>query len=385
MRAGHETASKWRWRWTRFASPVTPQGSKKGTGPSVQSPIEQQIEPILRDPAWLPHAYDAGADTLTFAYIPREKQRGATFLFDEKLGELKKSAPIPLTALPLQRLRAEAPPIHFIFHTGYCCSTLLCRALDVPGVSMALKEPQALYSISEPLMWGKDVEGRLKALEVILDLMSRGLTPGETQIVKTTYTDIALVQPILDSRPTTRALFLHGPLDEFLRSVAKRGLHGRANMRGLYERLSQQIALPTGYSAVDLFRQTDLQISALNWLMQIARYQRLARHYAPSGRVRTLSADALLANKVSSLKALAALFGLQADAAKWDAIAAGPAFKQNAKRPNEIYDDEMRAREQAALKTAHGKEIDMVSTWLDAVAKHCNVDMKLGDTLLENS
>src|SRR5262249_13582395 len=159
----------------------------------------------------------------------------------------------------------------------YCCSTLLCRALDVPGVSMALKEPQALYTVSEPIMWGKDVDRRLNALGVILDFMSRGLTPGETQIVKTTYTDIALVQSILNSRPTTRALFLHGPLDEFLQSVAKRGLHGRANMRGLYERLSRQIGLPTGYTTVDLFRQTDLQISALNWLMQIARYQALAQ------------------------------------------------------------------------------------------------------------
>ena len=85
-------------------------------------------------------------------------------MFDDKLGETKKSAPIPLNALPLARLRAEARPIHFIFHTGYCCSTLLCRALDVPGVSMALKEPQIMYAISEPVLAGKDVERRLNAL-----------------------------------------------------------------------------------------------------------------------------------------------------------------------------------------------------------------------------
>jgi hypothetical protein len=348
----------------------------------VQTATEQQIEPILRDPTWLPHAYDAAADTLTFAYLPREKQRGATFLFDDKLGEIKKSAPIPLSALPLARLRAEAQPIHFIFHTGYCCSTLLCRALDVPGVSMALKEPQIMSSISEPILAGKDVERRLNALGVVLDLMSRGLTPGETQIIKSTYTDIALVQPILDWRPSTRALFLHGPLDEFLRSVAKRGLHGRANMRGLYERLSQQIALPTGYTAVDLFRQTDLQISALNWLMQVACYQMLVEHYAPSGRVLTLSADQLLAHKAQSLKNLSTHFGLNADNAKWDAVAAGPAFKENAKRPTEAYSGADRAQEQAALKAAHGKEIDMVSTWLEAVAQHCGVNTNLDDTLL---
>ena len=348
----------------------------------MQTATEQQIESILRDPAWLPHAYDAAADTLTFAYLPREKQRGATFLFEDKLGEIKKSAPIPLNALPLERLRAEARPIHFIFHTGYCCSTLLCRALDAPGVSMALKEPQIMYSISEPILAGKDVERRLNALGVILDLMSRGLTTGETQIIKSTYTDIALVQPILDSRPSTRALFLHGPLDEFLRSVAKRGLHGRANMRGLYERLSQQVALPTGYTAVDLFRQTDLQISALNWLMQIARYQTLAQHYAPTGRVLTLSAGQLLAHKAQSLKSLSAHFGLKSEAATWDRVAAGPAFRENAKRPGEAYSGADRVREQAALKAAHGKEIDMVSTWLDAVAKHCAVNTNLGDTLL---
>ena len=46
--------------------------------------------------------------------------------------------------------------------------------LELRKSVMALKEPQIMYAMSEPILAGKDVERRLNALSVILDLMSRG-------------------------------------------------------------------------------------------------------------------------------------------------------------------------------------------------------------------
>ena len=37
---------------------------------------------------------------------------------------------------------AKAP--HFIFHSAFCCSTLLARAFDIEGQSIGLKEPTIL-------------------------------------------------------------------------------------------------------------------------------------------------------------------------------------------------------------------------------------------------
>jgi hypothetical protein len=78
----------------------------------------------------------------------------------------------------------RAGPLHFIFHTAFCCSTLLTRALDIPGVSMGIKEPGVLTHFAYDSALGRQPPGAIAALSVTLDLLSRPLSPGETQIIK---------------------------------------------------------------------------------------------------------------------------------------------------------------------------------------------------------
>ena len=48
-----------------------------------------------------------------------------------------------LTRPAVDVVRAAARPatMHFIFHSAFCCSTVLARAFDIPGIAMGLKEP----------------------------------------------------------------------------------------------------------------------------------------------------------------------------------------------------------------------------------------------------
>ena len=43
------------------------------------------------------------------------------------------------------------PPPQYIFHSAFAASTLLARALDVPGVAMGLKEPAILNELAEAM------------------------------------------------------------------------------------------------------------------------------------------------------------------------------------------------------------------------------------------
>ena len=106
------------------------------------------VDAIARDATWLPHRYDPGHDSVHFVKVTREAHRAATFLTDDHL---------PTSSEPVVVRRAEAiaeasppAPLHFIFHSAFCGSTLLARAFDIEGVAMGLKEPVIFVRDGEP-------------------------------------------------------------------------------------------------------------------------------------------------------------------------------------------------------------------------------------------
>src|SRR4051812_12161071 len=101
--------------------------------------------PSLLDATWLAHRYDPGHDAFHLRAVTRETHRAVTFLTDEYL-------PAAADPLVLQRAAARAAasapaPLHWIFHSAFCCSTLLARAVDLPGTAMGLKEPLVLNDL----------------------------------------------------------------------------------------------------------------------------------------------------------------------------------------------------------------------------------------------
>src|SRR5512146_1534880 len=100
---------------------------------------------VARDPAWLPHRYDAASDRIQFVACDRALHRASTFLTDEYLPGAK--APTVVGRAAAVAGAAPAGPLHFILHSAFCCSTLLVRALDREGVAMGMSEPQILNDI----------------------------------------------------------------------------------------------------------------------------------------------------------------------------------------------------------------------------------------------
>ncbi|HTO40148.1 MAG TPA: hypothetical protein VL026_04170, partial [Rhizomicrobium sp.] len=63
-------------------------------------------------------------------------------------------SPLPRVDIPISTVIAATehrprPQVNFIWHTAFCCSTLLSRCLDIPGANLALKEPQILILLAE--------------------------------------------------------------------------------------------------------------------------------------------------------------------------------------------------------------------------------------------
>lgn len=336
----------------------------------------QNIDTLVSDPTWLPALYDAREDAFTFAMLPREAQRRLVFLDRRFLADIEKSQPVRLSELPADKIKAAARPAHFIFHTAFCCSTLLARAMDIPGVAMGLKEPSVFVPLSDPRL--RRPAGMPDPLDIAVDLLSRPLEPSEVQIIKPSNAANGLAPHILERKPQSKAIVLYSSLDAYLRSSARLGMTGRVFNRQMFAQLAPVMPLRQRFAVQELLLQADIQIAAQVWLMQAAFLQGVARHFGPQ-RVRTLNSKTLLADKAGVLARLGNFFGLKADDSQWAAIAAGPVFDRHAKRASEeTFDPEANRR----ADEVHAAEITAVLPWGEALAAHCGVPLDLGDSLL---
>lgn len=334
------------------------------------------------DPAWLPHIYDPDRDAFVFARLPRELQQRLTFLDARFVPQAALSPAVPASALPTDVIRDAARPMHFIFHSAFCCSTVLTRALDIPGVSMGLKEPSVLAYLGGYFATGLRAPSAERALSLSLDLLSRPLAVGETQITKPSNACNHMIARMMAARPDAKAIFLYSDLDAFLRATARRGAEGGSFARQLYGQFAHEIPLRLPKEESDPARLSDLQVAAQTWLMQIAVFASLAERFGPE-RVRILNSAALLARKAETMRAATRFLGLDVNEARIGAIVDGPAFSQHGKSPNVAFNtDAYRAQHQAA-GAAHATEIGAALTWARRVSPLAHVPLSLTETLLD--
>ncbi|WP_159982525.1 MULTISPECIES: hypothetical protein [unclassified Novosphingobium] len=335
----------------------------------------------IADAEWLAHRYDPGHDAVHFMAVPRAVHRTASFLTDEFI-------PAGLTPLVIRRSDALAmapppAPIHFVFHSAYCCSTLIARAFDRPGWAMGLKEPVIFNDIVGWRRRGGQGPDMASVLDGVLTLLARPFSPGEAVVVKPSNIANGMAAAMLALRPQSRAVLLHAPLRTYLASIAKKGLDGRLWVRTLLLGLLDDRLVDLGFTARDHLEQSDLQVAAVGWLAQHALFTGLVERFGPH-RVRTLSSAALMGDPAAAMKQLAALFGLPLDAAELGEILAGPAFSRHSKFDTPFAAAD-RVAEHHAAEHIHAEEIDKVVRWTEVVAQTARIDMRLPAPLLDEA
>lgn len=312
----------------------------------------------LSNAEWLAHRFVESDDAFRFIHLPRAAHGEHAFLIDPLLGERPVAPDVPAATL----LTQPQGRLHFLFHSAFCGSTLLARALSVSGAAMGLSEPVVLNDIVGFRRRGAQPAAVARATDLSLRLLGRPFAPGEAVIVKPSNVFNPLAELALAIEGQAQALFLYAPLETFLISVARKGLQCRAWVRELLEGYLRDRFVDLGFAPEDYFRMTDLQVAAVGWLAQHACFTRLAAKLP--GRIASLDADQLTANPARAIAAAASHYGLTLDA---EAIAAGPAFQRNSKTGGS-YSPEARNADYAAARTAYGEEIAMVMTWAQAVA-----------------
>ncbi|GMN03264.1 hypothetical protein MTsPCn3_19950 [Erythrobacter sp. MTPC3] len=281
--------------------------------------MSQEIE---RDADWLPHRIDWNAGTITFLKIAKDAYLSPGFLADHQPAAASDQAELPLSELA--ELAPETGPLHFIFHTAFCRSTLLSKALNIPGVSAGLSEPGIFASLAG----GGD--RALPFVKQVAQLLARKRSGGEAVFVKPSNHSNALIPHFLQAVPQARAILMSNPLKTFLSSVARKGMHGRRWGRNLFLELQAYAGMDFGMNERELFCISDMQAAGLAWFLNQNYFHALTKS-ALGERLRVLDGDEFNRHRASAIKATLDFTGTSATDAQIDAAATGPAFAAHAK------------------------------------------------------
>lgn len=325
---------------------------------------------LATDARWLPHRIDQATGRLEFLWLERAALAETGFLAD-RTG--------PTQALPLGELgKLAIPPgrVHFVFHTAFCRSTLLVRALDIPGVSAGLSEPGIIASLAST----GQAAGPL--VRPVVGLLARPWGPGEeggeAVFVKPTNHANRLIPALMEAAPQARAVLMTNPLPAFLAAVIRKGLMGRRWVRQLYLETMGYAGMDLGMDGREQFAMTDLQAGALAWFLNQRYFAALARQYGD--RVRVLDGDRFDAARAETLAAIGTFTGVAIDRTRAEAIAAGPVFARDAKTGRD-FADKARSDAAASHSAVMEEEIAKVGEWIAMIAKQAGIEVPLRHTL----
>ncbi len=332
---------------------------------------------IAADPNWWPHRFDPTKGHVHFIRATRDDHRQSVFLTDEYLKDAPNPRAVGLQAAAGAGARA---PLHFIFHSAYCCSTLLAKAFEQPGLSMGLKEPQILNDLSGWRMRGAQPQELANVTAGVLAVLSRPFEAGEAVIIKPSNLVNGLAGLMLHVSPASKAVFLYAPLRDFLGSIARKGMWGRLWVRDLMVKQMREGLINLGLQGEDYLRLTDLQAAAVGWLAQHALFAQLVMKFGAE-RVKTLNSVELMKAPDVAMRKLTDHYGLAMSNDALGQLVEGPVFTRHSKNDAD-FDAGAREAERQAGEALHADEIEKVSVWAETVAKSANVPLTLPASLL---
>lgn len=321
---------------------------------------------IEADARWLPHMLDLAGGRMLFVRVERAVLAEPGFLADVKPDAAGGSAWLPLDTV--RAMRPVAGPLHFIFHTAFCRSTLLVRALNIEGVSAGLAEPGIIAQLAGAGPAARDL------VKPVVDLLARPWGEGEAVFVKPTNHANALIPALLAAAPQARAVLMTNPLETFLASVDRRALLGRRWGRQLYLEVMSYAGMDLGMDAREQFSMTDLQAAGLAWFLSQRMFASLAAG-PESARLRVLDGDRFDRERAETLAAVLAFAAVKSDPAQVRGVAGGQLFQRHAKLGGAM-------AAPPARSTAFAQEVEQVRQWIGMIAAQAGLTVPVPQTLL---
>ncbi|MFP7722805.1 hypothetical protein [Lysobacter sp. A3-1-A15] len=286
----------------------------------------------------------------------------STFLDNRIAAALSQASPIPLdvaatTALPQAN-------IGWIFHTSFCCSTLLARALHLPPYQVALKEPLVLRRLADARHGGASIDG---LVEPVTRLLARPWHPSGSVVVKPTHAALNIAGDLLEATPGSRGVIVTSSLEDFLVSNIKKSAETQAKIPTLVERAFAASTLHSRLPRVAFEPPDILAAAALQWAAQREICLDLIDMHGKD-RLRVLHAEAMLDDLPGTTWRCAQWLCLPVEreplVRRAEAVAG-----RNAKVQDVAYSRARRDAEARQLRDRYAPAVERALQWFDRIVR----------------
>ena len=266
----------------------------------------------------------------------------------------------PLAVAAVAAAKLPRAPVGWLFHTSFCASTLLARALHVPPHAVALKEPLVLRRLADARKWGWPLDG---LVEPTLGVLARPWHPGGAIVIKPTHVALNVAADLLAATPDSRGLVLTSALDDFLISNLKKPPDSQAKIPQLIERALRATRFAERLPAAALAPPNLVCAAGVPWAAQREHVLDLVASVGVH-RLRGMDASQLLGDVAGTVGKV--VLWLQM-AVPREVVAAHVAevAARNAKELAAAYSPEQRAREAGEVARHFSGVLAQARAWLD--------------------
>ena len=278
----------------------------------LPSPVLAAIEQINHSPDLFPTRIDYDAGQVLLAKMSPRWYRESSFLEPNRIkGHCTVLASLDwLTGNPAP---ARWSATSLIFHTAFCGSTLMTRAVESLYHCMSLREPEPLSSLLDYTRErgypdpAEDGATR-SAYSTLFGLLSRSYHPEQGVLIKTSDKANALMPTLVNWRGATPVLFMYTPLSEFLAGCL-RSAGRRQWIRERYLLMRPYAEELLGFGEEVVVADDAIgEMAALYWCYNLTLFYQA--HEVASGHLYSLDFNAFLADPMNTLQATARAFGL---------------------------------------------------------------------------
>lgn len=319
---------------------------------------------FLENPENFLHSSNLETGQFEFIEVDRKTLSELPFLDNRYLGEGRARKPLPILGIFQNLGRSKTLPrkktLNFIFHSSFCCSTMLASCLDIPGKNLSLKEPLAFLGLAQ-YQQSREKSGTIDPnwwaiLNLSLFLLSRPFAKNDKTLIKPSNAANNLAAEVLESPVTGKMLLLYSPLERFLVSILSGGAERTETVNNLLADVLKDYPLPLPLNFHEISFLSPIKKAALLWGLQINLFSDLVG--AEPDRVKTLDCEVFLENPDKTLVEVFKLFEIEVSKGDIKTILEGQAFKTNSKVKDAGFSkDDWQSRKNEVLKGAK-KEIE---------------------------
>ena len=236
--------------------------------------MSTSFETIADDPAL--YLLTLQNEAAHFQPMTRETFRRSIFLDDRIV-----RAPGQGFAVPFADVRGHdwpepaTRPVGLIFHVAQCGSTLLARALDLPGRSLVLCEPVALRRLGVDA--GPDGGADPGLLRFTLSMLGKRWEADAPVIVKANVPVNFIARDVLALEPESGAILLYFPLADYVAAVMRTEGHEK-----WVESIFAEMRLAGAPWAADAEPRSTAERAACLWFAQMKAFEALSGAGSPN-------------------------------------------------------------------------------------------------------